>query len=440
MKIFGEVTDEQWEKMKKFIKSDKYTKDDFFAFETLATGDKIIPDRYKRFTKEYLELMAEDAKKGVSLMLNHNEGQSGVQAVPIGKVFDSRMEAGTQNGENNSLYISQYILKDDSKIDGYSKNDIIKLIESGIIEDTSVGAVIPYSTTMCNICHKRYFSGECSHWAGNKYVVNEETGEKRTCVIEVNPPEPSELHAGNNVLIENSLVFDGAYPNAMIQCAKDGGTIETKNGKLEIIGNEEKNIKTDLIGYGSKYGLELMYKPFKKKGGKEMDEDKKEVSEELSNDEVVEKVENNVETNEIVEEDKVEETNTEVVEQEVETDEAFSITKEELKNNFGEFEVTKDMILTLAKEGKEYREKVIEETLKSGVRSMGNSFNKESFRKSFEVMSTSDILNAKESFEQDVKEKFGTSRVSKPQEVNNDIDNFEFKKSLDVKNLKTSNY
>ena len=24
MKIFGEVTDEQWEKMKKFIKSDKY--------------------------------------------------------------------------------------------------------------------------------------------------------------------------------------------------------------------------------------------------------------------------------------------------------------------------------------------------------------------------------------------------------------------------------
>ena len=32
--MFGVATDEQWEKMKKFLKSDKYNKEDFFVFET----------------------------------------------------------------------------------------------------------------------------------------------------------------------------------------------------------------------------------------------------------------------------------------------------------------------------------------------------------------------------------------------------------------------
>ena len=70
-----EPTDEQWEKMKKHIKGDKYTKKDFFVFETLAVGDKIVPNRYMRLTPALLEVMKEDAIKGVSLMLNHNWSQ-----------------------------------------------------------------------------------------------------------------------------------------------------------------------------------------------------------------------------------------------------------------------------------------------------------------------------------------------------------------------------
>lgn len=435
---FGVATDEQWEKMKKFIKSDKYKKDDFFVFETMAVGDRIVPNRFQRLTRPALEMMASDAQKGVSLMLNHNEGQEGVQSIPIGKVFDSRIEQGTQDGEQNSLYLTQYILKDDSKVDGYSKNDIINLIESGIIEDTSVGFSVPYETATCSICHNKYFSGECSHWRGGRYVVNEETGEKRTCILEVNPPDYSDVHVGNNMLIENSVVFDGAYPNAMIQQSKNGETIETSNGTLKVLNDKEKEVNTNLIGYGSKYGLELMYKPFKEKGGKLMDEEKKEVVEELSKDET-ENVENlnTTENEEVTEVVDVEQEN-EVVEQENEVDEAFSITKEELKDNFGELEVTKDTILTLAKEGKEYREKVIEEALKSGIRAMGNNFNKESFRKSFEQMSTADILNAAESFEKTVDEKFGNARVSKPHEEKST--DFKYEKKIDISTLKTGNY
>ena len=76
-------TDEQWEKMQKHIKTDKYKKEDFFVFETLAVGDKIVPNRYMRLTPQLLEIMKQDAQKGVSLMLNHNWSQFGVQSIPI---------------------------------------------------------------------------------------------------------------------------------------------------------------------------------------------------------------------------------------------------------------------------------------------------------------------------------------------------------------------
>ena len=50
-------TDEQWEKMKRHIKSDKYKKEDFFVFETLAVGDKIVPNRYMKLTLGYVYMI-----------------------------------------------------------------------------------------------------------------------------------------------------------------------------------------------------------------------------------------------------------------------------------------------------------------------------------------------------------------------------------------------
>ena len=96
-------TDEQWEKMKRHIKGDNYKKEDFFVFETLAVGDKIVPNRYMKLMPDLLETMREDAEKGVSLMLNHNWSQLGVQSIPIGKVFDGRIGDGTQEGETKAF-------------------------------------------------------------------------------------------------------------------------------------------------------------------------------------------------------------------------------------------------------------------------------------------------------------------------------------------------
>lgn len=423
-------TDEQWEKMKKHIKSDNYKKEDFFVFETLAVGDKIVPNRYMRLTPALLSIMKDDAQKGVSLMLNHNWSQLGVQSIPIGKVFDARLAGGTQEGEETTLYTTQYILRDDSKVDGYSKNDIIKLIESGILQDTSVGWGTTRESYKCNICgHSIYDYRHCEHIPGQKYIVNEETNEVKECIIQAEPPK--ELHAGNNVLMENSIVFDGAYPNAIIQSAV-GGEIQTSNGTLKTLNGKENLSEKDIIfGYSTNGSINLLYKQLMEKGGKEDMENEEAETTELEN-ENVETVEEVVET---VEEESSEEnvSENETTETTEETEEATDETEEAEETQETEGEATGEALYTskdilekfdnicdsvdglveLAKEGLEIRQEVISEALNSGVHSMGNAFNKDIFTKTFSNMKTKDIKEMGKTWEKQAKAQFGNEKVSK---------------------------
>lgn len=449
-------TDEQWEKMKKHIKGDNYKKEDFFVFETLAVGDKIVPNRYMRLTPALLRVMEEDAKRGVSLMLNHNWSQLGVQSIPIGKVFDARLAGGTQEGEETTLYTTQYILRDDSKVDGYSKNDIIKLIESGILQDTSVGWGTTRESYKCNICgHSIYDYRHCEHIPGQKYIVNEETNEVKECIIQAEPPK--ELHAGNNVLMENSVVFDGAYPNAIIQSAA-GEEIQTSNGTLKTLNGKENLSEKDIIfGYSTNGSINLLYKQLMEKGGKEdMENDKAETTE-LEN-ENVETVEETVETpsNENVEEntnnnEEVEETETDTEtaettdddETETEENEAEATgeslyTSKDILEKFGNICDSVEELVELAKEGFENRKEVIEEALNSGVHSMGNAFNKDIFTKTFSNMKTKDIKQMGKVWEEQAKAQFGNEKVSKF-DIKQTEDNEEMTR-IGLKQFKTGNY
>lgn len=434
-------TDEQWEKMKRHIKSDNYKKEDFFVFETLAVGDKIVPNRYMKLMPDLLATMREDAEKGVSLMLNHNWSQLGVQSIPIGKVFDGRIAEGSQEGETTALYTTQYILRDDSKVDGYSKNDIIKLIESGIIADTSVGWGTTRDSYKCSICgNSIYDFRNCQHIPGKKYIVNEETNEVKECIIHAHSPK--EKHAGNNVLMENSVVFDGAYPNAVIQSAT-GEEIDTPNGKLKYLnGKEDLSEKDVIFGYATGGTINLMYKPTLGKGGLEnMEENQEnEVTEletevtETNASEVVEEttVETPAETEEVIETQDVEVENAES--QEVETEEVD--VDAEILARFGNICENVEDLVQLAKEGLEHRNEVISSVLNSGVRSMGNSFNKDVFAKTFSNMQTKDIEQMGKVWEEQVNNNFSKEKVSKQEFSNNQ----ESPIKIDKKQFKTSNY
>ena len=437
-------TDEQWEKMKRHIKSDKYKKEDFFVFETLAVGDKIVPNRYMKLTPELLNTMRDDAEKGVSLMLNHNWSQLGVQSIPIGKVFDGRIASSSQEGETTTLYTTQYILRDDSKVDGYSKNDIIKLIESGILTDTSVGWGTTRDAYKCSICgHSIYDYRNCEHIPGKKYIVNEDTNEVKECIIEAHSPK--EKHAGNNVLMENSIVFDGAYPNAIIQSAV-GEEIDTPTGKFKHLNGKADLSDQDVIfGYSTAGSINLLYKQSKEKGGIEDMEDNKAEVLENQTVETVEEETNVEETTEVVQEGVVEETQSsegtvdEPVAEEPVDDEPISeelYTSKDILEKFDNICDSVEQLVELAKEGLEMRNEIISEALTSGVHSMGNAFNKDIFRKTFSNMKTKDIKEMGQAWEAQAKSQFSTEKVSKTKFEVEDTESIR----VDMKQFKTSNY
>ncbi len=448
-------TDEQWEKMKRHIKSDKYKKEDFFVFETLAVGDKVVPNRYMKLTPELLMTMKEDAEKGVSLMLNHNWSQTGVQSIPIGKVFDGRIAGPSQEGETTTLYTTQYILRDDSKVDGYSKNDIIKLIESGILADTSVGWGTTREAYKCSICGNSIYDwNKCEHIPGKKYIINEETNEVKECIVEAHSPK--EKHIGNNVLMENSIVFDGAYPNAIIQSAI-GEEIETPTGKFKRMDGKEKLSEKDIIlGYATAGGnINLLCKQTLEKGGLENMEDNSNVTE-LENT-AVENVEGNVDnltepttepTAEPTTEPTTELSTEPVTEGDVETESTFNgaeptteeamSTDKEILERFGSICDTVEELVQMAKEGVENRKAVINQALDSGVHFMGNAFDKNVFTKTFSNMQTKDIEQMGKVWEDQAQGQFSKEKISK-QDFSNDEENKEFKR-IDMKQFKTSNY
>ena len=460
-------TDEQWEKMKKHIKSDKYSKEDFFVFETRAVGDRIVPNRYTRLMPEFLKVMEEDAKKGVSLMVNRNWSQLGVQAIPIGKVFDARMGDSSQDGETMSLYTTQYIHKDDSKIDGYSKNDIINLIETGVLSDTSVGFTTGGADThICSICGNSIYDWrKCEHIPGKKYVVDEETNKVETCIEELHKPKDLS-EEGNNLLMENSLVFDGAYPNAVIQSklSKDSKdeTFKVLEGKPEM---SEKDV---IVGYTSKEGVNLLYTHLLEKGGEELktkklaNEENDELEEVTETEETTENEEEVVE--ETVEEEKENEEAGESTEETTEDEEKENVEEdpeepeeekpeenpsEDTENNlytesdiiskFGNIADSFEGLIQLAKEGLEYKNETIKQALDSGVHSMGNAFNKEVFAKTFSSMSTKDIKEMAEVWEEQAKNQFSDKKVSKQSNVKDTINKDEIV-ITDYSKYKTGNY
>lgn len=444
-------TDEQWEKMRRHIKSNRYKKENFFVFETLAVGDRIVPDRNIKITPALLDIMRQDAQQGVSLMLNHNWSQLGVQSIPIGKVFDARLGAGTQEGETTSLYTTQYILRDDSKVDGYSKNDIINLIESGILADTSIGWGTDTQSYKCSICGNCYYDyRHCEHIAGRKYIVNEETNEVKTCIIEAYPPQ--ELHAGNNVLMENSIVFDGAYPNAIIQ-SSIGNIGNLKNGFKVLEDKQQLSEKDIIIGYSLNGNANLLYKVEEEGGKKDMilnndaSQENTEEVEELNNvetEETTENVENstensteNVENTENNVENNAEnaETTGEIT---VEATGEALYTEKDILEKFDNISDNMESLITLAKEGLNHRNNVISKALESGVHSMGNAFKKDVFEKTFSNLDTDAIEEMGKTWEAEANAKFNKSKVSKQDFSKKEKQNSSIR--LDMKQFKTGNY
>ncbi|MGJ0847389.1 hypothetical protein ACR77J_11930 [Tissierella praeacuta] len=417
---FGVPTDEQLAKINKLAKR-TLSKDEVFVFPNKLAGDMIIPERNVQLTKELLDVFSSDANKGVSLLLDHSWSPDGFwglggrpkMAMSYGRTFDSRYGPGTEEGETISLIADHYMARG-IELDGIKTDDLITSIEAGTLFDSSIG--FSYGKATCSVCGKNYRKyDECKHIAGRTYEVEGDDGVTRNqfCYIKAEPP---------GFLMENSLVFDGAYPGAGIM-SKAGDIVENEKGTYQII-DDMKDIdplKPIVATYSERVGLLTMVKKTDHKklfkgatvddGPQIMDGNGKVINLKGGENSMNENLKKMIEAFGI--EYKEGETKSEdVLSQLAEKWDAtvkrikasveplkiaegveeleIYMTQDQVSEKLGT-ELSADEVLKLAKEGQEYRKSLSDEAIAMGVRAMGNDFPKETWENSFANMDTKAI-------------------------------------------------
>lgn len=420
MAKFGVPTEAQLAKINKLAKR-QLSADEVFAFSGKSAGDIMIPGRYIRLSPELLKVMADDAQKGVSFMLNHNwSNYGGIQAVPYGKVFDGVIEQSTEQDETVSLVLSKYIVRDSEVVDGVSADSLIKKIETGVLSDTSIGWGT--DTMVCSICGMNYWGGKCSHWRGQKYEMAD--GSEKVCTVTAMPPSLI-IPYNNNALYEESIVWDGAYPGAIVTQSKSGDIIELPTGNFAVVGEKEEFPDNTLFhGYYHNGDIVTMVKKSEHKkvfttGGLVPPTQSAKGDENKMNENLKKMLETfgiKIEEGKTVEElcNQLADAYVAIPEVEPKEGEAASyMTQEQATEKLGK-ELTADEVLSLANEGIDYRKQLTDEALAMGVRAMGNEFAKETWEQTLASMGTKNIKDIMKTWETQANASIPAGRKTDP--------------------------
>lgn len=431
MAEFGVPTAGQLEKINALAKR-TLSADEVFVFPNKLAGDMVIPERYIQLHKTLLEVFKQDAIKGVSLMVDHSWAPSGLfgmggrprGAFTYGRSFDAKLRHGDTDSEKWALDAWFYMVKG-MEIDGINTNSLIYGIESGTLFDTSIGWGA--DTHECSICHKdiRRYS-ECEHYPGKTYDVN---GEEKLCWDIAKPP---------GFLMEDSLVFDGAYPTAgVLSVVGEGGRgVSSPFAMVENIKEVPFGVRTyhvmsagreTLITYAKKDDLakgNVFTVPdlSNLKGGGEKVSEKKCIFGADGLTFVNEKGEvefSVIPTGEqlmalpVVNEmlDKaVAEALANVPKLEGISD-AF-MSQAQVVEKLGK-ELPADKVLSYAKEGESYMSQLIDDAVAMGVRAQGNDFPAETWKATFGGMGSQQIKDIMATFEKQAKEDIPAGRQTK---------------------------
>ena len=211
------------------------SEDEVYTFEAKLVGDNIIPRRFFQISPNFLRKMADQAKQGVSLLLDHSWANLGIMTIPLGRTYNSRLQ---QDGNELALYADHY-MKLGQEINGIKIDQLAEGIDAGTIFDTSIGFIT--SKHVCSICRENYYSSACSHFRGIEY-------EGKTCIIEIDDGE----------LMENSLVFDGAYPGAGVVNLNQNQTDTQQPTMWDVLSEDAKSLPGDgrvFYSFSSKSGF-----------------------------------------------------------------------------------------------------------------------------------------------------------------------------------------
>jgi len=421
--MFGQPNEQQLALINKLSKRTFEAKD-VFVFGGKSAGDRIIENRYIQLSKELLETFANNAKEGVSWLLNHSWSSWSESVTIYGRTFDARLQSSSDKDETIELMIDKYIPRSDTLKNGRSANSIIEDIENGVLFDTSIGW--GSSKYVCSICNSNYW--DCNHWRGNTYEDGD--GKPQLCYIKAKNP---------GYLMEESGVFDGAYKGAGISMCNAGDVFESQQGKFLVV-DELKELPKDSNVFGI-YTSKGQLTTFVKKSdnqkvfpvvsaeannaGTEIGKALKSV---LNN---VEGSENTMGIKELFEKLGIAYDESDTIEKVVEKlsthyhsnndepkPEEF-VSKQKASEALSK-EVTADEVLKLAREGIQYHKSTVDNALAMGVKAMGNDFPSETWQSTFANMGTQAILDITKTWEVQAKaalnagNKFSSSDEPKP--------------------------
>ncbi len=353
-----------------------------FVFNAKLVGDMVIPNRYMQIHKSLLNVFKEDAKTGVALMLDHSWANffGGQLALVYGRTFDAQLRKSDTEGEQWALYADHYLVRGKEK-DGISTDALIADLSDGTAFDTSIGWMS--SNYECSICGNDYRDySKCEHFAGREY-------DGELCYVIAKPP-------GN--LLENSIVFDGAYPTAGVL-----SQVERLSETPMVAIDDFKGLEPGITLFHTYSATKGKLLTFAKRGEVEVKGYVKGVTLSKGGD--------NLSDKEKLEKDLEQEAQEEI--REAESIEVY-LTRDEATELLGQ-EIEPEQLLIYAQEGMKYLNELKEDAEKWGVRAQGDKFNKRAWKTRFELMSAEEMKNIIETFKAEAESAIPAGRQTDPE-------------------------
>ena len=437
-------TPEQLAKINTMAKKE-LTADEVYVHNYRLIGTKFIPSHALQFDRSLLDIYLSNVLSGDVVQIADHSFGAGLDGIiprspvlPYGRFFDGQI---TQEGEDFVLDGTMYMLAGvPSYIQGMTTDDLNKMLDGGTLKDSSVSA--GWGRSECSICHNDIRDYEnCKHIPGRYYNVNEQQVQ---CYVIAKPAPPP--RKDNSQIYENSDVVAGAYPDAKTFSAKPPNEQSGKTGKLNLnniadlkLVNKDAPVFCCLSSTSATFQVESenlrdaselhqLYHSMYSDGLPEgwtmakLTAKHKEAVKELLDaghehlmsdaldgtlNEALKGKSKKGSENTVDEKEKL------ALEKQV-TDltadvQGFTVKIEALEKENGEFKAKVDELTPLAALGTKYRDDVIEDAIKAGVRdNAGSEFAEEGlYRKMFETLSIDEIKSFGEKWEASALAKLG---------------------------------
>lgn len=220
-------TEAQLAKINRFTKT-PINADDVYVHKFRLLGTGYIPSRYLQFDASLMDKYLGNVNNGdVVQIADHSFSTLPVGNVTLnfGRFFEGEI---VSDGDKLQLDGSMYMPKGaKTYIQDFTTDDISQQIDAGILHDSSVSVTWGFSE--CSICHNDIRDYEqCRHWPGRYYDID--GGAQRVlCTVIAKPRAVND----NSMMIENSIVCAGAYPDAGVLSANKNEP-SGKPGKLNL--------------------------------------------------------------------------------------------------------------------------------------------------------------------------------------------------------------